>query len=150
MVNASQTVSADEFQSIVDALQIQLDRDFCRYYYLKRRDANGRCTQLLTQAVPRAQMTVIIVDRKVRWAGKVVCGFHDFAARPYALVNTSACPLSTTMSHELLEMLADPYLEGREICDAWVRRYYLIDGIGLQDFGLPKGGDFCETVGFCL
>ena len=95
-------------------------------------------------------MVLKIVDPKVSWDGEVVCGFHDFAAHPYALVNTSACPLSTTMSHELLEMLADPYLEGREICDAWVRYYYLIDGIGVQDFGLPKGGDFCRIAGFCL
>jgi hypothetical protein len=71
--------------------------------------------------------------------------------------------LSTTISHELLEMLADPFLrlavqasDGRfyanEVCDAVEQDEYEIDGVTVSSFLLPDwytGGSKFDYLGKC-
>jgi hypothetical protein len=82
-------------------------------------------------------------------------GYHDMTptgtplAKVFPLLDAQdGGNLSTTISHELLEMLADPYLsratqgaDGKfwalEVCDAVENDEYLIDGIKVSNFVTP-------------
>jgi hypothetical protein len=65
-------------------------------------------------------------------------GYHgeDGNGRPFAVVVTGA-QLSVAFSHEILEMLVDPYGGRPEICDAVEVPYYL-NGVAVSDFQFPN------------
>jgi hypothetical protein len=65
-------------------------------------------------------------------------GYHgeDGAYRPFAVVVTGA-QLSETFSHEILEMLVDPYGGHPEVCDA-VEVHYRLHGVAVADFRFPN------------
>ena len=83
-------------------------------------------------------------------------GYHDMTAAGVPLAKVfpkldaqDGANLSTTISHELLEMLVNPYLaraaqasDGKfwtlEICDAVERDEYEIDGVKVSNFVLPS------------
>lgn len=65
-------------------------------------------------------------------------GYHSYDSNsPFAMVNTTMHPWTGTFSHEILEMLVDPYGGGPEVCDpvSWV--LYKLDGVNVNDFALP-------------
>jgi hypothetical protein len=64
---------------------------------------------------------------------------------PFAVITTYETSLPLVFGHELFEMLADPSGHGREICDRWVTRWFYMGDVPIQDFALPRGGDFCST-----
>lgn len=80
-------------------------------------------------------------------------GYHDDDHRqPRAYVDAQAGDVSVTLSHEILEMIADPFgsrlwvhhcPDGRvirtliEICDPPEETSYIIDGVRVSDFALP-------------
>lgn len=96
-------------------------------------------------------------------------GYHDIVgglplAKVFPLLDAQdGTNLSTTISHELLEMLADPFLrlavqsvDGRfyayEACDPCEQEEYEIDGVTVSDFVLPAwyvGGDTVDYLGRC-
>lgn len=66
-------------------------------------------------------------------------------AIPYANVMTGGWPLRTwsaTLSHEVVEMLANPDTTGTEICDPVEMKTYRINGVYVSDFVLPHGSDW--------
>jgi hypothetical protein len=61
---------------------------------------------------------------------------------PYATVVTFGArllsqPVSMEISHEMLEMLADPGDDGREVCDPVEDGSYRVDGVWVSDFATP-------------
>ena len=137
MVNATHSVSAVQFEAVVAALQIQLDRDFSTYYF-------GKHVLVVGTALPNAS-SVTITDDPIFYEGTRVSGYHSIAARvPFAVATTIKGTTSLILGHELLEMLADPDLKGTEIVDQWVTRWYYINGLPVVDFALPDATDFCS------
>lgn len=59
--------------------------------------------------------------------------------QPFAVVGTTA--LSFVLSHEVLEMMADPMGTGVEICDS-AEYAYMIGDQQVADFILPSGLDY--------
>ena len=79
-------------------------------------------------------------------------GYHsDSNGQPYAIVLSTDTPWSVTASHEILEMLADPWgstllpatINGkkvmvlRELCDPCENLTYEINGVQVSDFTTP-------------
>lgn len=72
--------------------------------------------------------------------GQGASGCHNTdTTGPYIVVwsGNNGNPLSVTVSHEVLETLADPNLTGTEICDPVENDIYMHNGVWLQDFILP-------------
>jgi hypothetical protein len=137
MVNATHGVSAAQFEAIVAALQIQLDRDFSAHYF-------GKHKLVIGTALPNAS-SVTITDGPIFYEATRVSGYHSIAKEvPFAFATTIKGTPSLILGHELLEMLADPDLNGAEIVDKWVTRWYYINGLPVVDFALPDGTDFCS------
>jgi hypothetical protein len=153
VVNRSTLVDNGSVQTVVDALQTQINQHFRLYYYQQREIKISMtrtlgCWPLVIQDGPMYLM----------WFGRryAAAGYHVVVGgRPYARVTTYNFTLSMIMDHELLEMLADPSGRGREIVDDWVNHFYQVETNGrsvwVNDFALPLavGGDFCGTVNYC-
>jgi hypothetical protein len=141
----ARSVSRDDLNAIVGAVQEQLDRDFRQYYLVSRP---------IELSVGRGHGWRVIVTDKPLHIGKVtVAGYHDLNAAgiPFARVGTSEGSTSWVMSHEIMEMVTDPLCDKHEICDGLKSRYD-INGLPVSDFRLPKGSaaaNFCATVDFC-
>lgn len=111
VVNQSTVISDDQVKAIVAALQVQCDRDFAQFW-------NTTCHLTFvpkgTQPSPAAWQLVFLDDSDMAGA----LGYHDVtpAGLPLGKVfaKTDAqygLQSSVTASHELLEMLADPYID---------------------------------------
>jgi len=95
--------------SVIEALEIQVNRDFAPFWnvHVKLTTATNPGT------VPPGAWYLLIADTDTQ-AGAL--GWHDQTlGRPYGEVfvvpaQQSGVDLSTVLSHELLEMLADPYV----------------------------------------
>jgi hypothetical protein len=157
----------------VAALQIQLDRDW--------QPAWGTTATLKfynrNQAVPATSWIIWIMDTS-DYPGAL--GYHDetAASRPYAKVFAKTAQQygynwTVTLSHELLEMMADPWvnltvfrqttatagtLYAYESCDAVEhdRFGYRINNILVSDFqypawfdATPKAGSKFDHMGYC-
>lgn len=131
------------------ALQQQVQNDFAPYYHVS-------CTVEIAGAdsVP-TDAWVIGLFSDPDQPGAL--GYHDTTPNGMPLAKIfpkldaqDGSPLSVTVSHELLEMLADPLLakavqstlDGRfwayEICDAVENDSYTLGGVALSDFVLPQ------------
>lgn len=152
IVNRSTLVSDSSVQKYTDALQIQVTRDFAPMW------GNGKSFALV--AVPRSGIVpagawqVVILD-KPDMAG--VLGYHEMTAdgQPLGKVFAAAdiqygCSVSVTLSHEVLEMLADPNAQlmvsgpqgwsyAKEVGDPCEDDAYgyMINGVLLSDFVYP-------------
>jgi hypothetical protein len=159
VLNRSTVVEDGEVETIVKALQVQVDRDF--------EPAWGVGAQL--DFLPKGEMTgwqgkwnLVVLDTSDE---ANALGYHDMTPEGLPLGKCFAksdqiagSALSVTMSHELLEMLADPSINltaldqsdathGRlyayESCDACEADQYAyeIDSIPVSDFVFPTWFD---------
>jgi hypothetical protein len=153
--NESAHVSDRALGRVVRALQKQIDRDFFPLWgwraklLLNRAPSHRRAMQILLQDVPPAED-----------AGEI--GYHFIDGLPRTCVYTrndddEAIPFHATLSHEALEMIADPgvnlYARGHylgparrrlrawipyEVCDPVQDALYRIDGVAVSDFVVPE------------
>lgn len=149
LVSQSSQVKFGEVAQIAAALQKQITRDFAPLWSVQ---ATIDAFEQLKD-VPAGYWPIVIKD-DINQAG--AAGFHtDRHGQPYALVQASA-GVAQTCSHEMLEMLADPFGnrmvtadsvkpgQGRvrylvEVCDQSedAKYGYTINGITVSDFYTP-------------
>ena len=148
IVNESETANTAELKLVLPALQIQITRDFERIW--------GWGATLKLNA-KKFDMKLVIRDH----AHGDDLGYHIENGKPIAYVYAKDAKdaegeYSSTLSHELLEMIADPnvnlYGAGKlrvngkhhvgfyafEVCDPVQENYYKIDGVRVQDFVRPE------------
>lgn len=154
IVNRSSVVSDSQGKALTDVLQIQCDRDFAPHWYTSATlSFVGK-----NQAAPLNAWWLVLLDDSDQ-AGAL--GYHDKtpADNPIGKVFAKStledhALVSVTVSHELLEMLADPFINmtatsqdakgdtivwAYEDCDAVEddRYAYPIEGTPVSDFVFP-------------
>lgn len=150
VVNESTAFNNSDMPALVNALQIQVSRDFAPVW-----GVDAKLSQ--NTAVPANAWALVLLDNADQ-AGAL--GYHDLTANGLPLgkvfVKTTLADgglVSVTASHELLEMLADPdinlsaevqdrsghRLYAQEVCDACEDDQfgYQIDGVTVSDFVYP-------------
>lgn len=151
IVNQSTAASDADLEKIAAVLQIQVDRDYAPAWNYG--GATIRFVPRGEQIDPQAWV-VYVMDNSPQPGA---LGFHEDAGKPVGRVFAAddkkyRAHLSVTLSHELIEMLGDPYTqltvyrqsENRlycfENCDAVESDGlgYEIDGILVSDFVLPS------------
>jgi hypothetical protein len=149
VVNASTLVSDQEVAAVAAALNIQVDRDWFPVW-------GSRC---YLKPVPKGQAPAagtwwLVVADDSDTAGAL--GYHDLTNEGYplgkAFVRTAQRynqDWAVTASHEILEMIADPYvytlagpdsqnrIYALEVCDAVENDVYAIHGVNVSDFVYP-------------
>lgn len=147
LINESSKVSGADLLAAKAALQIQLNRDFSPKW--------GLGANLVQRTAPvHGEPRLYLID-SATVAGAL--GYHDLAAdapEGFVFVQTSqdaGIPWQSVLSHELLELLADPWIDSvadtvyqgaetlvyQEICDPVESDSYLINGIPVSNFVLP-------------
>lgn len=169
LISLSSLVPFDRVQIIAAALQIQLDRDFTPIW--------GRSATVVAYArvsdPPKDSWQIVIQD-DINEPG--AAGFHTtYHGQPYALIQAEG-EVSVTCSHELIEMMVDPYgnrmipasmvdpanPQGErvqllaEACDPCEEITYEINGVNVSDFLRPEYYDaeghpdtpytFCNSI----
>lgn len=146
--NNAEIPTAD-VQKTAQAIQIQLDRDFSPHWAVYA-DIASTCD-------PASAAWRVFLDPG---DNPRYYGYHDERnGVPFAMVYTGdqSVPWSAVMSHEVMEMLVDPGLDGKikivlkpdgtyvvlEICDA-AQYGYPISGVIVSDFLTP---DWFKTAG---
>lgn len=150
LVDQSDSGNRDDLKKMAAALETQVQRDFAPRY-------NTSCTvEALAIGAPIPDSAWAIgFFKDADQPGAL--GYHDTtpAGLPLAKVfpyldRQDNSPLSVTVSHELLEMLADPLLakavqsviDGKfwalEVCDAVEEDMYEIDGVQVSNFVTPQ------------
>lgn len=147
VVNESTVLTADQVKPLVTALQIQVAQDFRPHW-------NTGCRLVQASKVGATSWGLVILDDSDQ-AGAL--GYHDLTASGLPLgkvfakdVIADGMSWSVTASHELLEMLADPWIDAAvqiaastfyalEVCDACEDDSYgyTINGVEVSDFVLP-------------
>lgn len=151
VINESTVISDAELTPIVAALQIQCDRDFAPLWNM-----TAKLVQVFKGQTPAPTVWQLVVLDNSDQAGAL--GYHDFttAGKPIAKVFAATdqqygAKVSVTMSHELLEMLADSGVDlavqkdatsfvAYEVCDAVEDDSlgYDINGVTVSDFVTPE------------
>jgi len=148
VLNKSTTPLGADFLAIVNALQKQVSRDFAPSWGID-------CSLFVMDSISDDDYwgMIFVDDATVAQA----LGYHDKTPKGnpigYVFVKTSLQSgekPSVTASHELLEILGNPYINNvvrnprdgvvyaKEACDAVQRVTYDIDGIPVSDFMLPE------------
>lgn len=151
VTNASTVVADDEVRALLPALQTQVSRDLSPIW-------SGTDAKLFFESAGTAaadRWALVILDDSDQ-AGAL--GYHDLTAnnQPVGKVfaksdKDSGEDWGVTASHELCEMLVDPWINllkftthsGQpattieEVCDPVEGNSYLIDGRAVSDFVLP-------------
>ena len=168
VVDQSTLISDAEVQRVLVALQVQVDRDFAPAW-------GGLRALLLHAQHPPADGEVIYLVDDTSHAN--VLGYHDAlpGEKPHGFVFVRTCiqhgeAWSATLSHEVLEQMADPYtntaalvtsLNGwpvavaYEVCDPVENDEYTIDGVAVSNFVFPEwfedvwGRDSGKQFDFC-
>jgi hypothetical protein len=150
LINESTITTDAQVQALVPALQTQVSRDFGPLWSL----TDAKIAFYPKTAPPPATAWQLVVLDTSDQAGAL--GYHDLTAssqplgKIFALSDKEAGDmLSVTVSHELLEMLADPFINltvqntdgnfyAYEVCDAVEDDSlgYVIDGVTVSDFVL--------------
>ncbi len=154
IINKSSVISDAEVAPVVDALQIQVDRDFVPIWEI---GANLVFVPS-NQPVPNDAWLIFLLDTSDQ-AGAL--GYHELTTSGMPVAKVFAADdkryglsWSVTLSHELLEMLVDPYLTSSvfvqnsnttgtifayEVCDAVEDDSfgYLINSVLVSDFVAP-------------
>lgn len=162
IVNRSKTISDEQIQTAVRAINRQIAEDFEPYWSfgatLRLEGAVGSRINKQTLADLRGDAILYLSD-KADVADAL--GYHDsnFRGIPYGFVFTELCAQlkeswTVTLSHEAMELLADsqsnllvqgphPETPEREVfhwfemCDAVQSQSYMIDGVEVSNFVLP-------------
>ena len=153
IINASDVARNRDVERMVKAIQKQVTQHF--------RPAWGLQAKLVFNEDPPLAMKVIIKDRASK-EDKGFLGYHFVNGLPVTYIFAkddidSNGEFSSTLSHEVLEMLADPgvnlYSMGfyrdragkrrsafipYEVCDPVQENTYKIDGVPVSDFVLPE------------
>jgi hypothetical protein len=144
-------------EPVAAVLQKQVTRDFTPIWGVEAEVAAYRCLK----EVPHGYWPIIVKDSLTR---PEAAGYHeDDLGEPYALVRLTD-DWSLTVSHEMLELLADPW--GRhlatapslldpgkrvkylvEVSDPCSDAHYKIDKITVSDFYTPQYFDPAEAPG---
>ena len=151
ITNASTCLSDAQVQAVIPSLQRQVSRDFNAYW-----DIDCSLTFLSRKETLTAGWWQIVVTDDPDQAGAL--GYHELAStgaplgKVFAALDIdSGSSWSVTLSHELLEMLGDPWInwcaespDGKlfalEVCDAVEADHlgYEIDGVSVSDFITPS------------
>lgn len=149
IVNRTTVVPDAEARAAVAALQTQISHHFSPIY--------GITCWLqyfpLGAALPSAKKWQVVLLDDTDQANAL--GYHNVGTttvpQGFVFCKTDmifGVPWSSTLSHEALELLADPYIgswaqmgnrrwTAWEVCDAVENDSYLIDGVAMSDFLLP-------------
>ncbi|GGP17623.1 phospholipase C [Silvimonas iriomotensis] len=177
VVNGSKTLSDRDIQRAIRAINRQIAEDFEPFWAFGGRlrlDASGldgRDARALAQL--RGDAILYVLD-SARGGGFL--GYHDHSATgvPFGYVFLDLCrelgdEWTTTLSHEALELIADPQcnllVQGPhpanpqsvvyhyfEMCDAVQTVTYVLDGVTVSDFVLPAyfaNSDPSARTSFC-
>jgi phospholipase C len=163
VVNRTHTISDLELHRVVRAINRQIAEDFAPYWgFGGRLRVEGRASGRLDSkalADMRGDAILYLLDSA---ADADALGYHDRNARgvPFGFVFLDLCvqlgdPWSCTLSHEALELIADPQcnllVRGPhplnparpdvyhyfEVCDAVQAQVYEIDSVCVSNFVLP-------------
>jgi hypothetical protein len=154
ITNKSKVVSMTDLQRVMASLQRQIDEQFFPLWGWRAQ------LQLAEMTVKTRAMKVIIRDRSDEAAD---LGYHIKDGFPitYVFVKDdikSSGEFTSTLSHELLEMIADPGVNlyargpvklknqprplmgwvGYEVCDPVEENLYEIDGVKVSNFVTPE------------
>lgn len=155
-VNKSTVLSDDDLAKIVAALQVQVSRDFAPIW-----DVDAKLSVVPHGQAPAPKTATMYILDDSDQAGAL--GYHDETADGYPLGKvfartdkTYGSSISVTISHEVLELLADPYIDrtveissgnsrhtgylyALEVCDACEDDSlgYQINGVQVSDFVTP-------------
>lgn len=145
VLNHSHLASDEHIAQAVAAIQKQVDFDFGPLW---------NCYASL-RAVPRgtgvsaSEWLIEVLDHSDQQGA---LGYHLDEGTPRGIVGVAECekegiPWSSCLSHEILEMLADPWAQlcyqvgsavySLEVCDATEAQGYVIDGVVVENFVLP-------------
>jgi hypothetical protein len=154
LINISTCLTDAQIQSLLPALQTQIDRDFRPIW-----KTGGTLVLGNKNVVPAADSWVVLIMDNSDQHGAL--GYHDLTETGLPVSKIFAkddmmygLSFSVTLSHELLEMLVDPYttesvfvqdtnvtgtLYAYEVCDACEddKFAYDIDGVKVSDFVYP-------------
>lgn len=179
VVNRSVAIGDREMHRVIRAINRQVAEDFEPYWAfggrLRLENSAGANTDFSTLSELRGDAILYILDSA---SDLSVLGYHDrnLSGIPYGSVFLDLCKQlgdewSVTLSHETLELIADPLcnllvqgphpaLAGQtvyhyyEMCDAVQTQSYLLDGVMVSDFVLPeyfspeaspRRNDFCSS-----
>jgi hypothetical protein len=156
IINQSTVVSDREVRALLPALQKQLDKDFAPAWGIKARLKFARQAQANAYQVYIKDRSDEEGDLGYHYTEEGLPVTYLFAVDDMA-DGAGIDGLSTTLSHELLEMLADPnanlYAEGYyydrrgkqrpaivgyEVCDPVEADSYRIDGVAVSNFVKPE------------
>ncbi len=158
VADASTCLSDGQVEAVLPALQKQVSQDFRAYWDLD-------CTLTFLpkdQSLPLGWWQIVLIDDPDQ-AGAL--GYHEMTAQGYPLGKVfagldirSGYSWTVTLSHELLEMLADPWInwcaqgsDGKiyalEVSDAVEADAlgYKIDGVLVSDFVTPAWYEATEA-----
>jgi hypothetical protein len=154
ILNATTALSDAQIAPVVPALQVQLNRDFTPIWHI-----SANLTYVPKGQTPKAGSWVLSVLDNSDQAGAL--GYHDITSTGLPLGKAFAATdlqyglsWSVTISHELMEMLVDPWINltvfnqtgntagalySYEVCDACEDDSfaYEIDNIQVSDFVTP-------------
>jgi hypothetical protein len=162
VVNLDSKLSTLEILAVIRAVNIQIERDFAPYWHMSARlrlDSQDPNVDPEDLGGLRGDAVIYIADEP----SEDYLGYHETHASgvPFGFVFRSLSKeidedWSVTMSHEALELLADPYCnllcKGRhpdprehgrhvfhwfEMCDAVQGETYEINGVKVSNFVLP-------------
>jgi hypothetical protein len=165
VANISKKITQDEFRATVHAVARQVHEDFAPLWGM---DAEIRFAALSRNSKPNPELNLADV---ILYVGELdddpakvedAVGYHDMnhAGIPYGFVFSDIAaklkePWSVTLSHEVLELIADPdvnllvaaphpkkahgtVIRTYEVCDPVQEDTYAIDGITLSNFVTPQ------------
>lgn len=148
LVDATDTISASDLAEVAGALNQQVQSDFAPTWHVAA----------TVGAYPKAPPHTWRIELRRELDQPGALGYHaDENHQPYSLVDVDDGVWTSTASHELLEMLGDPWgnrlhaasalagWEGSstrvqylvELCDPCEKFSYQIGGIEVSDFLLP-------------
>lgn len=147
IIDQTGQITASLLQQTRKALQTQVTDDYVPYWF------DDATIEIATER--KKGVWPIYIQNNLDQAG--VNGYHWFdEVSPYAKVLFNA-EWQYTLSHELLEMIRNPYANKRkgydevffveEVADATNGRGYEIDGVKLSNFITPNYWDLTKSTG---
>lgn len=154
VINESTVLADGDVEQMVNAIQTQVTRDFAPHWH-----ANAKLVFVPKGQAPQPGTWQMVVLDDTDQAGAL--GYHEETSDGQPLGKVFARTdldygllVAVTLSHEILEMLADPYINRCvmrqpsasqiqiwpvEVCDAVEddQFSYQIDGVAVSDFVLP-------------
>ena len=160
LINEATTPLGVNINDLAAALQVQVDRDFCPAWGI------GKVTVSVSSSTsaPPGSWVLVLLDTADQQGAE---GYHEYTdddmptGKVFVKTTQEAGDVvSVTVSHELLEMLADPGINlcyqgeqqtptfyAGEVCDAVEEQSYIINGVPVSDFVYPAWFEGFRTQG---